>query len=197
MLDKAQLNHWILSDYNICEYTPWVCIYASSPLMQSQSINPSPLEISHYSLLSGSIYNIQVLLLTVKISKEFYFVPTKCVFLTWLWSTGRDCLGTPAGRAPGRWWSQTTRHHLSPSETCRLWQGEYDQTQVFEGGGKKRKRKAWHPSVRVTARMNHWKQHVCEQQHLSPPLITKIAMQGKKEKQQPAISNWNKSSQTS
>lgn len=93
----------------------------------------SPLEISHHSLLSGSIYNIQLLLLIVKISEEFYFVPTKCVFLTWLWSTGRDCLGTPAGRAPGRWWSQTTRHHLSPSETCRLWQGEYDQTQVFEG----------------------------------------------------------------
>lgn len=93
----------------------------------------SPLEISHYSLLSGSIHNIQLLLLIVKISEEFYFVLTKCVFLTWLWSTGRDCLGTPAGRAPGRWWSQTTRHHLSPSETCRLWQGEYDQTQVFEG----------------------------------------------------------------
>lgn len=60
----------------------------------------------------------------------------------------------------------------------------------------KKKKEAWHPSVRVTAWMNHWKQHVCEQQHLSPSLITKIAIQGKKEKQQPAI-NWNKSSQTS
>lgn len=53
-----------------------------------------------------------------------YLLPTlswqHVMLPTWLWSTGRDCQRTPAGRAPGRRWSQTTKHRLSLSGICHL-----------------------------------------------------------------------------